>query len=220
MANADLSSSIAQPHSDPTALTTEQLLRTAQAERDYVDGRIDVLIERLAGMDRATELLSATVNKVPTETQREVNHLAGVMTEKFQSVDQRFNERDTRSERESRDNRVAVDAAFAAQKEAAAEQNKANTKAIDKSEEATVEAISKLGILLNTRTDALADKIDDLKQRVQAIESAKQQVSESITGNYQTREPATAARMLYVAMGAAAFSLIAVAVAIAVALTA
>lgn len=201
MANG-IAESIASPVPDPTILTTEQLLRTAQAERDYVDGRIDVLIERLAGMDRATELLSNTVNRVPTDTQKEVSHLASLVDERFTSVGQRFDERDVRSARESADNKVAVDAAFAAQKEAAAEQNKANTKAIDKSEEATTESINKLGELFQTTIDALKESVDDLKQRVQAIESSKQGVAESTQQNYQTQEPVTAARQLATARNA------------------
>jgi hypothetical protein len=196
MSNGDLAASIALPRSDPTALTTEQLLRTAQAERDYVDGRIDVLIERLSGMDRATQLLSNTVTKVPTEVQREVGNLRNVVDEKVASIDKQFSERDTRSEREARDNKLAVDAAFAAQEKQAVAQNDANTTAINKSEQATTETINKLSELFKTTTDALSDKIDDIKQRVQAIESSKQGVVENAQHTFQTQEPANAARML------------------------
>jgi uncharacterized phage infection (PIP) family protein YhgE len=213
-----LSDSIAPPVPDPTILTTEQLLRTAQAERDYVDGRIDVLIERLAGMDRATELLSDTVNRVPTETQKEVAHLAGLVDERFDSIRTQFAERDTRSERESRDNKVAVDAAFAAQKEAAAEQNKSNTTAINKSEEATTESINKLGELFKTTIDAVKESVDELKQRVQAIESSKQGVAENTQQNYQTREPVTAARMLMLTSITGIFAVIGVVTAVVIAL--
>jgi chromosome segregation ATPase len=220
MANGDLSTSIAPPVPDPTVLTTEQLLRTAQAERDYVDGRIDVLIERLSGMDRATQLLSDTVNKVPTEVQREVGNLRNVVDEKVASIDKQFSERDTRSEREARDNKLAVDAAFAAQEKQAVAQNDANTTAINKSEQATTETINKLAELFKTTTDALSDKIDDLKQRVQAIESAKQGVSDSQRANYQAREPVSAARSVIALWVTAALSFVAICTAIAVALTA
>lgn len=196
MANGDLSTSIAPPIPDPTVLTTEQLLRTAQAERDYVDGRIDVLIERLSGMDRATELLSDTVNKVPTEVQREVGNLGAVVDEKFTSVDKQFAERDTRSEREARDNKLAVDAAFAAQEKQAVAESVSNQKAIDKSEVATNKAIDKLAELFESRVGGLAESLSDLKNRVQAIESSKQGVVENAQQNYQSREPATASRML------------------------
>jgi hypothetical protein len=161
------------PIPDPTILTTEALIRAVAAERDYVNGVAAVLRERLNGIDKATSLLSETISRAPTETQEAVKNLAAVTNERFASIVTQFAERDTRSERESRDNKVAVDAAFAAQKEAASEQNKSNTLAITKSEVATTETINKLGDLFKTTTDALGDKIDDLKQRVNSIESAR-----------------------------------------------
>jgi len=181
----------ARPVPDPTVLTTAQLVRTVQAERDYVDGQIAVLRERLRGIDVATIVLNETVNRVPTDMQKEIGHIVGLMEEKFRSVATQFTERDTRSERESKDNKVAVDAAFAAQKEAASEQNKSNTLAISKSETATSETINKLAELFATTTDALGDKIDDVKARVGSIESAKQAV-------FETRATGTASSSLAV----------------------
>jgi hypothetical protein len=167
------------PVPDPTVLTTEQLVRTVAAERDYVNGQLDVLRQRLNGIDRATELLNETVNRVPTALSEGLKHSQEVMDERFQSIDKQFAERDTRSERESRDNKVAVDAAFAAQKEAASEQNKSNTLAISKSETSTAETINKLAELVRTQIAGMSDKIDDLKERVGRIESIKQGGSEA-----------------------------------------
>jgi len=162
-----------RPVPDPTVLTTDQILRAVQSERDYVDGQIAVLVERLGGIDRATKLLDETVHRVPTDIQKEIAHLTGLVDEKFRSIDVQFSERDTRSERESRDNKVAVDAAFAAQKEAAAKQDESNAKAIDKSEAATTETINKLNELFRSDSKSLADKIDDLKARLTAVESIR-----------------------------------------------
>ena len=215
MANGLSDSISGQPPS--VALTTEQLLRTAQAERDYVDGKIEVIEERLSGMDRATELLSETVNKVPTEVQREVGNLATVVGEQLKSVDKQFGERDTRSEREARDNKLAVDAAFAAQEKQAVAESVSNQKAIDKSEVATNKAIDKLAELFESRVGGLSDSLSDLKTRVQAIESSKQGVVEQAEQNYQTREPTTARMMLLVAVVVGVFSVVAVVVAVAVA---
>jgi hypothetical protein len=156
----DMSGGDIRPRPDPTVLTTDAVNQAVRIGRDYTDGAIAVLIERLDGIDRATELLNDTVTRVPTETQKEVAHLNGLMAEKFSSVQTQFAERDTRSERESRDNKIAVDAAFAAQKESAAKTDEANAKAIEKSEKATEKII-----------DAIGDKIDDLKDRLIAIEA-------------------------------------------------
>jgi cation transport regulator ChaB len=164
---------------DPTVFTNERIQAVAQAERDYVDGKIEVLTTRLNAMDEATKVLHETVTRVPTDIQLAVGHLQSVLDERFTSVSIQFQERDTRQERESRDNKVAVDAAFAAQKEAAAKQDEANSKAIDKSEAATAETINKLAELFKNGDDARAAQIADLKERIVGIESHKEGAQEN-----------------------------------------
>jgi chromosome segregation ATPase len=160
-----------RPRPDPTALTTDAVNQAARVSKDYTDGRVAVLLERLDGIDRATRLLNETVNRVPTDVQREVTHLTSLMDERFvsttslitgsiSSVQTQFAERDTRQERESRDNKIAVDAAFAAQKEIAAKQDESNARALEKSEKSTEKTI-----------DSLADKIDDLKDRLVTLDA-------------------------------------------------
>jgi hypothetical protein len=168
-----------RPDPDPTVLTEARIERASQAHRDYVDGQIGILAERLDAIDKATSLLAETVNRVPTEVVKEITSHAKVVDERFESIKTQFRERDIRSEREARDNKVAVDAAFAAQKESAAKQDESNAKAINKSELATTETINKLAELFRTTTDALADKIDDLKTRVVAMESRGNGVTET-----------------------------------------
>jgi hypothetical protein len=162
-----------RPIPDPTALTTDAVNQAVRVAKDYTDGKVAVLVERLDGIDRATKLLSDTVTRVPTETQREVAHLCGLVEEKFHSVALQFVERDLRAERESRDNKIAVDAAFAAQKEVASKQDESSAKAIEKSERAIEKVVG-----------ALADKIDDLKDRVVAIESGRIGAKENKSGIY------------------------------------
>ena len=193
-----------KPVSDPSDLTTERLQREigllenelsrrlgAASEygkvanelvREHADANYRVLGQRLDGIDEATKVLNDIVTRVPTDVQVAVGHLKELHDERFESVATQFKERDTRSERESRDNKVAVDAAFAAQKEAASEQNKSNTLAISKSEAATSETISKLTELFQTTVSAQADKVDDLKQRVTAVEQRKLGANESNAG--------------------------------------
>jgi cation transport regulator ChaB len=180
----DTGSPLSQIVDPSTNATDAAMTRAVKAERDYTDGQIAVLKERLSGMDRATLVLEETVNRVPTALQEGLGHLQAVMDERFASIETQFKERDTRSERESRDNKVAVDAAFAAQKEAASEQNKSNTLAIDKSEKATAETIDKLAELVGTQILALADKVDDLKDRVARAEASKQGGRDSTAGLY------------------------------------
>lgn len=162
------------PKPDPTVLTTQQLNLALGGVRDYINGEIAVVSERLRGIDRATELLRAnlagTVNvadldalseHLKTVREVELGRIREAMTEKFESIRTQFAERDTRQERESRDNKVAVDAAFAAQKEASAKQEETFAKSIDKSENATAETIGKLQDLTSANDAALSAKIDD-----------------------------------------------------------
>ena len=182
-----------RPVPDPTALTTEQTDRAIAAVREIfgaqLEGLQNVFETRLDGMDEAIKLLQTILDRVPNQMDTKVIHLGDVVSEtfkvhqeKFLGVDKQFAERDTRSERESRDNKVAVDAAFAAQKEAASEQNKSNTLAIDKSERATAETLNKQADLFKSTTDALSsqistsasalsDNIVDLKERMTRVES-------------------------------------------------
>lgn len=159
-----------KPIPDPTVLTTEQLLRSIQAEREFVNGQIAMVQERINGIDRATVLLSELHNRVPSESQVAISHLKSITDERFISISTQFKERDVRQERESRDNKTAVEAAFSAQKESANKQEATFAKSIDKSEAATATTISKLQDLTATQFHALADKIDDNKERIVAIE--------------------------------------------------
>jgi chromosome segregation ATPase len=168
------------PRPDPTVLTTEQLTRGLISEREYVDGQISILRERLQAIDAATELRLGGIIDIPNQIDEKVNHLGELTTERFKSVQVQFEERDTRTEREARDNKLAVDAAFAAQEKQAVAQNESNTLAITKSEIATTETIKTLAELFRSTTDALGDKVDDLKDRVGALESRRQGATEVI----------------------------------------
>ncbi len=161
------------PIPDPTILTTQQLEKGLSAERDYVDGKIAILKEHLRGIDEATRVLSESLNRTPTQIEQSFSRLEALISERFKSVAVQFAEREIRSERESRDNKVAVEAAFAAQKEASAEQNKSSTLAIGKSERATSETLAKQADLFKSTTDALLLQITDLKERVARGESVK-----------------------------------------------
>jgi len=162
-----------KPNPDPTVATNEAVARAMISERDYVDGEVKVLVERLNGIDTATTLRLEELNKTPAQVDEKIKHLSELTTERFHSVQTQFVERDERAVRESTANTVAVNAAFAAQKEAAAEQNKSNTLAINKSEDSTKEAITKLGELVQTNLNGIAIQISDIKDRVGKIENVK-----------------------------------------------
>lgn len=143
----------------------------------------ELLETRLGGMDRATELLAKTVDKVPSETDKAIEHLQSLHEEKFGSIQTQFRERDTRAERESRDNKIAVDAAFAAAKEAVAAQNIANNESIAKSEASVTKQIDGAVALIASNGKATDDKINDIKEQLAQRNGIGQQMREQRQGN-------------------------------------
>ena len=160
-----------KPNPDPTTASNEAISRSARSERDFTLGQVAVLKQRLDGMDEAAKVLSSTINRVPTEVQREVGHLREIILEKFASVESQFVTVESQRLEQKSDAKTGLDAALSAQKEAAAEQNKSGTLAITKSENGTVENIKKLEDLFTTKTEALSDKIDDTRARTEGLVS-------------------------------------------------
>jgi len=177
-----------RPVPDPTELTDRALARLERTLILYVDGKFEVVDERLRGIDTATGLrlsqVTRTHDSILEDIDRAVGSRASVVEERFRAIEGQFKERDTRSERESRDNKVAVDAAFAAQKEAAAKQDEANAKAIDKSERATAETIKTNQELSRQAIENLTKDVDSLKIAVSRIDSTKVGNTESRTAVY------------------------------------
>jgi uncharacterized coiled-coil protein SlyX len=149
--------------SDPTPLTTEQLLREISSLRAILETRMD-------GMDRVLVGLLREAASQQTRVDDTVAHLRTLHEEKFRSIEKQFAERDTRDERTSRDSKTAVDAALQAAKEMNEKQNTSSALAIAKSETATMKQIDQLGATIASQTKNLDDKIDDLKGRVLMIE--------------------------------------------------
>ncbi len=143
-----------RPIPDPTILTTQQLLRELASLRE-------VLTTRMDGYDKAISLLQAYADRQPS-----IAEVVAETKEKFTGVQMQLHERDIRFDRAANDTKVAVDAAFAAAKEAVA-----------KSEANVTKQIDALGMLLQANAKATDEKIDDLKTRIAAIEGRGQAYS-------------------------------------------
>ncbi len=134
----------APPRVDPTTVTKEA---------------IDTAKEDLR-REAATNLSSLRI-----EVMSEIRRVNDVADQKFDAVNQRFAERDTRTEQGAQESRISLDAALAAAKEAVSEQNKANAQSILKSEVATQKQIDSLVTLSDTRIGAVEERLGDLKER-------------------------------------------------------
>jgi hypothetical protein len=243
------------PRPDPTKLTTDAVTAaTAQWLRELAATR-ELIETRLAAMDKATELLAATVGQVPSETDKAISALRELMEARLNAMDKATQlladgllkfpsdldkatrsvmeilrgeirsvqdvaaEKFTAIEGTFASNALALTAALAAQKEAAAEQNKSNTLAITKSEQATKETIAANAAQTSSGQASLSRELGDLKERLVRMESggvatraagASQQQADTFT---QTDRIAAAEREA--ASRAAIISVVAVLVAIA-----
>jgi len=155
-----------RPVPDPTVLTTQQLLREIQALKELLESRLN-------SYDKAILLLQDLANRQPS-----ISEAVAKFEEQFRGIETQFKERDIRVEQTAKESKVAVDAAFSAQKEAVSEQNKSGAAAIAKSEATTTKQIDAIVLLIQANTKAADEKFDDVKNRLTAIEGRSQAYSQ------------------------------------------
>lgn len=193
-----------RPIPDPTRLTTEQLDREIGSLRAVLDAGLaslrQIIEARLNGNDRAIQLLQSTADKFPQWVDEKIAAVRDVVTEKFNSIEKQFTERDVRTEQAAGAVKIAVDAALQAQKEAATETNKSGTAAITKSETATTKQIDQLGELIRTMTKGFDDKIGDVKDRLTRIEGKGEGVDHTQTTRQSSNSYVVALASLAVAI--------------------
>jgi hypothetical protein len=160
-----------RPVPDPTTLTTEQLRRELSALREILTARLD-------GMDRATTLLSETVNRTPTVIQTEIKHLRELSEEKFASVALQFQERDVRTAQASGAADDALKAALQAAKELVGAQGDAAAAAAVKTETSFTKQIDQIATIISTLEKAMDARITELKERIDRGEGSASGASE------------------------------------------
>jgi hypothetical protein len=178
------------PDEDPTALTQAAVERASSASRDYVDGQIGILKERLrverekcegqfhvavqrfVDMDKATELLSATVNRVPTDLQTAIRDVMRLMDERDRRVDEHFEAIKRLRESENNLNQTALQAALAAQEKATAVSSASLDRTIEKNAELAAQSVN----ALSARVTQVSDQVIRSQQQVAEILAGTQAV--------------------------------------------
>lgn len=193
-----------RPIPDPTVLTTRQVIRETDALREIIETRLDgndkaiELLQRQAdrlpslGMvDGEVKFVKEQVVKLPDIIKEAVDHLQELYTgnikglttqldERFAGIIMQFEERDKRHEKARDDNKIAVDYALEAAKEAVTEQNRSNGLAITKSENGFTKQIDQIAVVIDTLSKSIDQKINDLKSQV-AANISRTEVNSSVS---------------------------------------
>ena len=168
-AETDLAAQRMQAH------TTEDILKL----RELIEANLETISARINGMDTATRLLADSVAKFPSDVDRAVQSATDLILSQLRSVESVSMEKFSGIQGTFESNALALTAALAAQKEAAAEQNKSNTLAITKSESATKETIAANAAQNAAATTALQTTLTDIKDRVVRLEAKAVNIRES-----------------------------------------
>jgi hypothetical protein len=144
--------------SSPTGLTTEAIDRAVKAERDYVDGRIEVLEARLDGIDEATKVLHETVTRIPTDVQREVAHIRELIDQALVSAEKLELERIAGAD--ERTNAVKRELVIVQEE---------SEKAIGKAEGATEKRFDSLKEVVDTQISDIRRALADLSVKVSGL---------------------------------------------------
>jgi archaellum component FlaC len=141
---------------------------------DPTQRTIDTLHREVAGLREVDSLLIKGIEQITSE--------------KFRSVDTRFELIERQRVEQKADTKAAVDAALTAQKEAVREQTIASERAIAKSETATSKQLDQMTATFTASIGGVTDLLNDAKDRIgkidtrlSNIETAKQTVTETNT---------------------------------------
>ena len=161
------------PNPDPSDLTVSMVRREIESLKGILEVRINAI-------EKAADVFSENLNRVPTVLDREVTKVFALTAEKFVSqqvqfsgVQLQFLERDVRAKASETAAQTGLTTALAAQKEQAAAYNDANAAAVTKSEAATVKQIDSILALLASNTKAIDEKISGINGRLDRNEGGQ-----------------------------------------------
>lgn len=165
---------------DPTPRTMEFSHRESEAIRELINEKFLNVQSINEGTQRAIELLQSQADRQPQpiENKLAIEALKELVEAKIGGLKELIQEMLKSVQTQFEQNKVALDAALNAAKEAVSEQNKSNTLAINKSEDAFKKLLETSGTRVDATEKATDGKIADIKDRVTAIEGRTNGVNE------------------------------------------
>lgn len=132
----------------------------------------DMLNVRIDAVEKAAEVFSQNLNRVPTLLDREAARLQAILEERTGNIRTSISERDSQAKQDKISAAMAVQTALGSLKELISAQNGATAAAIAKSEAATANDLESLNKIIGTTKDGLSAEINNLKQRLDRGEGA------------------------------------------------
>lgn len=144
------------------------------------------LATRLDAMDKASELLSENVNRVPTLLDRVAAQMKELFFQKFDGVKEQLIERGERNKDASASARQATTDALTYLKELSSTLQTTNKIAIDKSEAGFKDQLKALDSQLGQTKETLSTLLNDVKDRISRLETASSTVRETKADAHMT----------------------------------
>lgn len=127
---------------------------------------------RLDAMDKAADVLSENVNRVPTLLDREAARLQALFNESTSHVRELISNRDDQAKQDKASAEGAADKALTSLKELIFLQNSSNAAAIAKSESGTADRLESLDKIISSTKDGITTELTNIKQRIDRNEGA------------------------------------------------
>jgi len=159
---------------DPSVATVESIAAAITAQRDYVNGKFEVVSERLRGIDTANDVLAESVNRTPTDIQTVAAGLKETFNIQLDSIDEKVIALDKYTEAKFVTYRTLIDS----QADKVALALEASEKAIDKAEVATDKRFHSMNEFRKALTD-LSDGMATRREVEAAVAELKSITAES-----------------------------------------
>jgi septal ring factor EnvC (AmiA/AmiB activator) len=155
----------------PIDRVIEHAIRSA---REIADAKINTVNQRLTDMDKATTLLSETVNRVPTDLQTAIREVLRLMDERDRRIQDHFDAIKRLRETEGALNQKALEAALISQKEATA----VSSASLDRAISANATLAAQQVTALAARVTQIADQVIRNQEEVAKIQAGRAAVAE------------------------------------------
>ncbi len=166
---------------DPSSLTTEAFARATEQWRRELAAAVETINTRFDAMDEASALKLDLIREIRPQTEKLIEHLRALHEVKFAAIDQRFVERDTRTDQAALASKQALDAALQAAKELVQQQNDAASAAAAVMIANFTKLIDQLGIRLESLQKSYDDRLTEIKERIDRGEGSHQGAVETRT---------------------------------------